>query len=183
MRSSRKAKAYRLLRQIGFGGMDWRGRAAAGAEARIECLEPRMLLAADVWNGGSGNWHVPGNWSLGTVPNSSTDVDINASGDYTVTLNNASYTVNSLTLGGASGSQELLLENSLTVSNASAVDANGTLDLNGGSFGGSATLTNSGSVILQGQQSARHLPISRAFWWRMGAARSAGADDGIQFDG
>ena len=54
-------------------------------------------MVAIFWNTGvSGNWSQKSNWSSGTVPGSTDDVTINATGTYTETVD-STYTVNSLT--------------------------------------------------------------------------------------
>src|SRR5438552_17541197 len=52
----------------------------------------------------SGNWNNAANWSPNAIPGSSDTALITNNGNYTVTLD-VSPTVNSLTLGGASGTQ------------------------------------------------------------------------------
>jgi len=71
----------------------------------------------DDWLGGTGNWSDPADWSAG-LPGSSSDVFINTGNDY-VTLD-TSTNINSLTLGGASGSSTLIAEGA-TVNIAGAV--------------------------------------------------------------
>jgi hypothetical protein len=52
-------------------------------------------MAAVFWTSGSGNWSVASNWSSNTVPTSTDDVTINATGTYTVTVDGTDL-VNSL---------------------------------------------------------------------------------------
>src|SRR5271169_6696639 len=60
-------------------------------------------------NTAGGSWSTASNWSKGTVPSSSEEVCITASGTYTVTMGStASTTVKALTIGGTSGTQTLL---------------------------------------------------------------------------
>ncbi len=59
----------------------------------------------DNWLGGTGNWSNGSDWSAG-LPGSSSDVTIGTGNDY-VTLN-TSASINSLTLGGSSGSSTLI---------------------------------------------------------------------------
>src|ERR1035441_9940985 len=101
--------------------------------------------ASVIWtNTGGGSWSVAANWSPNTVPRPSDDVLIRTAGTYSVTLD-ASPTVNSLTLGGASGWQTLATSgNTLILNGASVVNTNGIVSLNSGSLGGSGGLTVSG---------------------------------------
>jgi hypothetical protein len=95
-------------------------------------------------NTAGGNWSVAANWSPNQVPGSSDNAVITANGSYTVTLN-TSATVGSLTLGGASGAQTLTnAVNTLTLNNASVVNANGVLALGGGTLSGVGRLTVNG---------------------------------------
>src|SRR5260370_33664435 len=87
-------------------------------------------------NSAGGNWSVATNWSPNQVPGSSDNAVITANGSYTVTLD-ISPTVGSLTLGGNSGTQTLATAGStLTLNNASVVNANGVMPLNGGTWSG-----------------------------------------------
>jgi len=118
----------------------------------------------DDWLGGTGNWSDPVDWSAG-LPGSSSDVFINTGNDY-VTLD-TSTNINSLTLGGASGSSTLIAEDCGTVNIAGALTINstgtltlnddgitanadsmnaGTLNVSSSLFDASANFTNSGSV-------------------------------------
>jgi hypothetical protein len=94
------------------------------------------------WNNASGgSWNSSANWSCGYVPNSTDDVFITLDGTYTVTLD-TSATVNSLTVGGASGMQTLSQNgNTLTLNNASGFGANGAYLFSGGTVTGSGALT------------------------------------------
>lgn len=109
----------------------------------------------DTWVGGSGTWNETdgSNWSTG-VPTPSTNVCITNSGTYTVTavdLLNA----NSITLGGSSGKQTLVVvgnstvESELTIVSASVIEANGILEVsstgNGSSYIRDNTITNKGT--------------------------------------
>src|ERR1017187_8605147 len=97
-------------------------------------------------NTAGGNWSVAANWSPNQVPGSSDNAVITTTGSYTVTLN-TSPTVGSLTLGGVSGTQTLTTAGStLTLNNASIVNANGFLSLSGGSLSGAGLLTVSGQL-------------------------------------
>jgi len=119
------------------------------------------------WIGGSGDFGSASNWSTGAVPTSNDDVCIDATtttnpaaaaDTYTVTIDNAYYTVNSLTLGGPAGHQAVViaaLNVGLSVNNASSINGNGELDLGSGAGGfamlaGPATVTNAGSLVTVG---------------------------------
>src|ERR1700726_1575008 len=83
----------------------------------------------------SDPWATPGDWTPSGVPTSSDDVCITVAGTYAVTLNSA-VSVNSLTLGGASGTQTLSVAGDtahgnagLSLGAASTVGANGVFEL------------------------------------------------------
>jgi len=102
-----------------------------------------------VWNTGTGNWGTAGNWNPPQVPGSGDDVLIAENGvnsTFTVTVNVAA-TVNSLTLGGGSGTQTLsIASQTLTLNSASTVNANGILSHSGGTIGGAGALTVDGTL-------------------------------------
>jgi RHS repeat-associated protein len=50
------------------------------AAVSLEMLEPRLMLAAVSWIGGTGNWNVAANWNDDIVPNSNDDVTISVAG-------------------------------------------------------------------------------------------------------
>ena len=114
-------------------------------------------------NTSGGNWNVATNWSPNQVPSSTDSAFITNNGTYTVTLN-ASATVASLTLGGASGTQTFVQNaNTLTLNGASTVGNNGAFNLGGGILSGagsftingpfswsSGTVNNTGGVTLNG---------------------------------
>ena len=120
--------------------------------------------ACDSWTGGGGDglWTTATNWSAG-LPDSTTDVCIGdvATGTYAVSLN-ATGTARSITVGGASGTQTLIVGNtygSLTLSSASSVGVNGVLKLdlsydNANSVLAGSTVTNSGTMRVTGITSA-----------------------------
>jgi hypothetical protein len=99
----------------------------------------------------SGNWNTPGNWSPPQVPGAGDDVTIAVAGTYTVTLD-VNATVNSLTLGGSSGTQTLSdAAFTLRMNAASAIGANGVLAVSGGTIlPFSVALTCQGSVAWTG---------------------------------
>jgi hypothetical protein len=77
----------------------------------------------DSWtNTAGGSWFTPGNWSKGAPPGPEDNACITANGTYTVTMTQTGATgtveVNSLTLGGASGTQTLAVGSSCSQSAA-----------------------------------------------------------------
>jgi len=107
----------------------------------------------DNWNGGTGNWSVPGNWSAGS-PGASSDVTIYSGVNDTVTLDVGSTTIDSLTLGGASNGFISELNDggtpeNLTITNALSVGQNGILRLDGnGTVSAGADSSNAGQILL-----------------------------------
>ena len=100
-------------------------------------------------NTSGGNWSAATNWSPNQVPGPFDQAMITANGTYLVTLD-TSPTIYSLTLGGAGGQQTLANANSsLTLDNASVVNANGVLDFTGGNFTSSGALTVNGIINWQ----------------------------------
>ena len=71
--------------------------------SRVSVLVVLLVAAAgiswaqDSWNGGTGNWSNPANWSAG-LPGSASDVAIHSGGNDLVYLD-MSPNINSLTLG------------------------------------------------------------------------------------
>jgi hypothetical protein len=97
-------------------------------------------------NTAGGNWSVAANWSPNQVPGSSDDSVVASNGIYTVTLD-TSPNIHSLMLGGTSGTQTLATAgNTLTLNNASVVNANGILSLNGGTLSGVGLFTINGQL-------------------------------------
>ena len=107
----------------------------------------------DNWNGGTGNWSVPGNWSAG-LPGSNSDVVINTGND-DVNLDTDPVSINTLTLGDISGTlMSSKLEGGVaggmfTIAGALTVNKTGYLFLNY-EIGEAASLGNSGSFNLHG---------------------------------
>src|SRR5438105_14778449 len=84
---SRRRSARRLL-------------AFAASAAALNLGQRAFAQATNTWNGGAGNWNIPGNWSAGTVPNSGTTSVFIDGGNVlnsAVTLN-ISASVNNITL-------------------------------------------------------------------------------------
>ena len=100
----------------------------------------------DNWLGGSGNWSNSGQWS-GGLPGSGSDVVINTGND-NVTWD-VSANINSLTLGGSSGSSTLAddVGNDLTMNIAGALTINhsGTLSLDSYTGGADTIIANANS--------------------------------------
>lgn len=118
-----------------------------------EPLERRILLAAVFWDGGAGDglWNTANNWSNDAVPTVADDVAIALGGTYTVTLSDAGASINSLHLGGATGTQTLAIGIDLALAAASAVAANGVVQLNDpGILDGAGNLTVNGSMAWNG---------------------------------
>ncbi len=105
----------------------------------------------DNWLGGSGNWSIGSAWSAG-VPGSGSDVTINTGND-AVTLG-TSTSINSLTLGGASGSSTLTYTSSaadqLTIAGALTVNHSGTLTLGNNRVVANGASANYGNINLLG---------------------------------
>jgi hypothetical protein len=116
---------------------DQAGNDAYGAAARtsrdigvsVVGATPRTIA----WSAAvSGNWSDSTKWTGGVVPTAADDVVITMAGTYTITLD-TNPTVNSLTIGEASGSQTLTgVEKTLNINTATIVNAKGVIDLGGG---------------------------------------------------
>ena len=104
----------------------------------------------DNWLGGTGNWSNTSFWSSG-LPGQSSDVMINTGNDY-VTLN-TSTSINSLTLGGNSGSSTLIDptggDYAVNIAGALTINQSGALSLSTGDVvTADANSRNGGSIIL-----------------------------------
>jgi PKD domain/IPT/TIG domain len=108
-------------------------------------------------NTAGGSWSTAANWSKKAPPTSEEEACITDSGTYTVTLSAASVNVESLTIGGSSGTQTLAVESScagsvsLGSTDGLIVGARGALALTDGSLcANSVTLggpvTNAGTI-------------------------------------
>src|ERR1035437_5363094 len=103
----------------------------------------------DGWLGGVGNWSNGAGWSTG-LPGSNSDVLINTGND-TVTLD-TSASINSLTLGGSSGSSILASDanpHTLLIAGALTINQSGNLQLYAGSVSSGANSTNLGNIDLE----------------------------------
>ena len=130
--------------------------AAIAAIVGLWALTPSAAHASGCTNSWksatSGSWFEGANWSKGTVPAAEEEVCITASGTYTVTLaqtTGATVSVGSLTVGGETGAQTLVVGSTCSANTALSTTsglANGTH--------GAVTLTNSDgcgdSVTLSG---------------------------------
>lgn len=180
-----------------------------------------QAAGCDTWYGPSGSsstattgaWSVATNWSTGAIPLTADDVCITVPGTYTVTLapfmisepgypTYAGDSVNSLTLGAASGTQTLDVDGqasisgsnetvngtNLFVANSSTINANGTLILDstaggtptpGTQSGGGATISggpllNYGHIVTQ-QEDPSTNPGAGAFFGLYGLTNETGA--------
>ena len=109
--------------------------------------------AGNHWvNASGGNWSVGTNWSTGSVPTSSDNTFIDASGTYTVNLDVAP-AFNSLTIGGgATGTQTLsdTTSRDITFTNAGTITTSGALNLSSGRILGGGGLTVNGALNWNG---------------------------------
>ena len=138
----------------------------------IVCLFAVFTLtsacAQDNWLGGTGNWSNGTLWSTGFPPTPSDNATIYSGGPDLVTLDVASVTINTLTLGGAfvqydtseltdgGGARSLTILNGLNVgldgylyfgSSSSIVNLGGSSTNNGATLSIAGTLNNNGTLI------------------------------------
>ena len=110
------------------------------------------LTSTDNWLGGAGNWSDSWCWESG-LPSGDSDVVIYSGGDDLVYLD-ASASIASLTLGGWSGTSQLVdngTPQTLTIAGALTINWSGTLSLNSGDTVAAASLSvNSGAINLNG---------------------------------
>lgn len=105
-------------------------------------------------NAAGGNWSNAANWSGGTVPSPADTVAIVVGGTYTVVLD-TSYSGQSLILGGATGSQTLVLAGRpLIVTGPILVGATGVFNVSSGTLGGTGSLVNQGTTVLTSSTSS-----------------------------
>ncbi len=115
------------------------------------------LAAAPAWaatinwtNTSGGDWSVAANWSPNQVPGAADDAAISAAGTYTVTIT-ADESVNTLTLGGASGAQTLNLSGgTFTLNAASTGNAQAVFNISGGTLAGAGALVLAGPLTWSG---------------------------------
>ena len=103
--------------------------------------------ATIVWtNTAGGNWSAAVNWSPNLMPSINDSAYITNNGTYTVTLDVAA-SITAITLGGASGTQTLTVNNPMLIlSGAGVVNANGVFGLSGGTLAGAGSLTTDGAL-------------------------------------
>jgi len=120
----------------------------------------------DSWtNTAGGSWFEGANWSTKAPPKESEEACITAAGTYTVTMaqNSEGVTVKSLTIGGASGTQTLVVASTcnanakLTTTSGLAIEAHGALTMtkSGGCNNNVrlvGTLTNAGTLTSEGAE-------------------------------
>ncbi len=117
-----------------------------GYQGRLSSAQPSL---PDDWGGGTGLWSVAGNWSAG-LPGSGSDVNINTGNDF-VSLD-TSANINSLTIGGTSGTSMLQgyqdQAQTLNIAGALTINQTGEFILTLGDTASAATLTNGGEVYI-----------------------------------
>lgn len=148
--------------------------------------------SCDSWVGGSGMWSNASSWSGGVVPGPDTNVCITAPGTYTVTVEDLQ-NANSITLGGSSGKQTLVVvgnksvESDLTVTSASTVNANGDLEVSstggGSSYLRDTTITNNGTFEAIGSGSITPDQIYTSITNEKGATVDIDDDSEFPLDG
>src|SRR5437870_7448421 len=116
--------------------LDARSLILAAVAIFLTAISPGRAATISWTNIAGGNWSVADNWDPNQVPGDSDTALITSDGTYTVTLD-ASATIASLTLGGASGEQTLTSSGPLTLANASTVNTNGIFGFSGGALNGS----------------------------------------------
>ena len=173
-------KVPRRFREVIFGGTSRRLGAAltltlllsfGSGAASAQCPAVTGTNAIS-WTASSSNWNVATNWSLNCVPNNGTPAgafyDVTVNGTPTVTFNNGSAVIDTLTIGSGATLQDDSGVEQLTVGSTNAIgslnnagiltwgtgSANTlTLDLNSGNKNTSPatfTQTNSGTINLMG---------------------------------
>jgi len=117
----------------------------------LTLMSCNLGYSAIVWtNTSGGNWSDASSWNPNQVPGAGDDAAITNGGAYVVTLD-AFVTVNSLALGGGSGTQTLAMPGySLTLNNPSVVNKNGLFAWAGGSINGSLTVATDGALLATG---------------------------------
>ena len=105
--------------------------------------------ASCAWqNHNGGPWSTAANWSCGRIPDVHDAVVITIDGTYTVTLDVSPH-INSLTLGGAVGTQTLSANGKIvTLEGSGTIGANGVLTLSDTIITGNGILTSLGTVNL-----------------------------------
>jgi hypothetical protein len=147
-------------RRVGLIGLAFAGILALVALSIWTPSAARAQSCQDSWtNTAGGSWFEDSNWSNKAPPTSTEEACITANGSYTVTLTSGgTVTVKSLTLGGESGTQSLVLGNATNqtldfdATAALAVGAHGALTLTDGvgQNGQTGTLSVTGAASLGG---------------------------------
>jgi len=117
--------------------------------ALVALATPGALTWAQTatWQGGTGNWNNTGQWDTGTVPNSTTNVQVDGGKTGTASLVNVNVTANANTLTIDAGDQvDINNGRQLTINGASLLN-NGTLSL---SSAGSTTTLRIGNITFSG---------------------------------
>jgi len=125
--------------------------------SRLLCLlllgvfPPLVQGATMTWtNAAGGNWKTAANWSPNQVPGASDTALITNNGTYAVTVTD-NEAVNTLMLGGASGTQTLSLSSgTFTLSGSGTGNAQTVVTIAGGTFTGAGALVLAGSLNWSG---------------------------------
>jgi fibronectin-binding autotransporter adhesin len=155
-------------RRVGLIGLAFAGILAMVALSIWTPSAAHAQSCQDSWtNTAGGSWFEGSNWSNKAPPTSTEEACITANGTYTVTLTSGgSVTVKSLTLGGESGTQSLVLGNATNqtldfdATAALAVGAHGALTLTDGvgqngqnvTVESGSTISNSGTITTETDQ-------------------------------
>ena len=131
----------------------------------------------DNWLGGTGNWSNAADWSAG-LPGSGNDVFINTGSD-DVSLD-TSFSINSLTLGGSTGSSQLTADGNpytLTIAGALTINQSGNLYLSNDSMTVGASSTNLGTLAIEYGSSVQvNGDFSNVTTLNMGQANDSGSN-------
>lgn len=142
----------------------WRLAAIALAVVALTALQVGGVAAGTkAWNNpAGGSWSNGDNWDPVGVPGAGDDVIISVDGTYTVTLADPGASINSLTIGGASGTQILLIHGTsaapLSVTGSVTVGAAGIVQLSDASeITAGGGVHNSGQIATIGVGSIRSI--------------------------
>ncbi|MEM6327027.1 MAG: hypothetical protein AAF791_07915, partial [Bacteroidota bacterium] len=102
----------------------------------------------------SGDWNDASRWTPNQVPGAADVACITVDGTYTVTLASGSPSVQDLVLGGANGTQTLVLNRAFAVGQTATIRANGVLNWVS-NYITSGAITNNGLVRLTGTSGSR----------------------------
>ena len=146
----------------------------------VEPLEPRLMLATMLWDGGGDgtSWIDPLNWDTDEIPDGDDRAVIDLEGDYTVALS-TDVTVQELELGGSTGAQTLDVGNkTVTLGNAGIIGANAVVTLGNGNVSGDGILVNHGLLQVRGYSTIGTLAMSPGSTLRI-LGNAAGSDGGV----